>query len=326
MLLKTSKKAVSVSFLILLKTICYCQESDVKFIAELPVPSEFTLFANGGWNGNWYVGYNHGWISNVGKVHTAGYTKVYLGARLGRAKSSDQIKKILQERNPEKKNEINPGPFKINIGVSSSKEKKPEKSFLLAATDRIPLEGSAVMALDGVGESEWFWVGIPPSLVSSDSDNFIHIWSDDPELSGADVAPILAAGEGSNSKENSFLVTEDAIKVIKFFEPALAVKMVGSISESPSVEIVEFTSHPVDPMKQIVKTEVKGNYITGVEIELNDGTEWRSVGKRVKQPPYDMIFSFKNLKPGKYKLRCRVKNWYEAEDYSMPKTFTIEEE
>ena len=30
------------------------------FVAQVPNPNDYSLFANSGWDGNWYVGYNNG--------------------------------------------------------------------------------------------------------------------------------------------------------------------------------------------------------------------------------------------------------------------------
>ena len=35
------------------------------FVAQTPNPNDYSLFANAGWDGNWYVGYNNGWIKKL---------------------------------------------------------------------------------------------------------------------------------------------------------------------------------------------------------------------------------------------------------------------
>lgn len=312
----------------ILKSAAFAGAAEVKFIAELPTPGEFTLFANGGWNGNWYVGYNHGWASNLPPVDTEGVEKAYIGARLGRAKTAEQIKKAFRTSNDEK-TEISPGPYSILICVSRSKEHRPQGQ-VLTTTDKIPLEGSPVAALEGVTESRWFWKEVDKSILSSDSSNYIHIWSEDKELNSVEVSPILAAGTGSNKRENSYLVKgkEDKkdIRTIKFFEPALAIKLVGENPPVPKIEINSFKSHPVILMSQVIDTAVSGKYITEVGIQVNSGSGWESVEKVAVNPPYNLILDFKTLSPGSYKLRCWAKNWWEQISYSSHKTFTIEEE
>ncbi len=318
----------SIIILMIISSTAFLQaeEARVKFIAELPTPGEFTLFANGGWNGNWYVGYNHGWASKLPDVDVHDFEKVYLGARLGRAKTDKQIKKILKSN--EEQINISNGPYNILIGISKSKEVRPE-GIVLAATDRIPIEGSPVAALEGVTMSRWFWVEYDKKMLSSDSPVYIHLWSEDEELTSAEAAPILAAGLGSNERENSYLVKGDEnkdVRTIKFFEPALAVKLVGKNPPVPKIEIESFEKHPVVPEKYIIKTGVSGNYITEVGIELDSGTGWEVSGKIVTIPPYDIAFGFKDLSQGSYKLRCWAKNWWEQIGYSGYKTFTIKEE
>ena len=144
-----------------------------------------------------------------------------------------QIKKANKDK------ESDTGPYKILIGVSKSKTGKPE-GIVLTTTDKIPLEGSPVEALERVSESRWFWIEIDKKKLNHDAPNYVQVWSEDEELNGIEVAPIVAAGIGSNKRENSFLVkgeNREEIKTIKFFEPALAIKLVGKTPPVPKIEI-----------------------------------------------------------------------------------------
>jgi len=192
----------------------FAQESPaaVKFIAELPTPGEYTHFANGGWNGNWYVGYEHGWISQLPPVNKESYEKAYIGAKLGRAKTNEQIKEIIDHNGSDLGTQAQ---YKIMIGFSRSKDIVPEGRELVL-TENIPYEGSAVMALEGVGESRWFWSEIKMSELSDREPNYIHIWSEDKQLNGPETAPILASGAGSDDLENSFLAQGKELKTIKY--------------------------------------------------------------------------------------------------------------
>jgi hypothetical protein len=298
-------------------------KSEPVFIAELPTPGEFTLFANGGWSGNWYVGHNHGWVSNLGPVDPKGFKTVFIGARLGRAKTQEQIEEFFKTQSEEEK-DISAGPYSILIGVSDSKDKRP-KGKVLVTTDMIPLEGSPVMALEGVTESRWFWVQISKKHLSPNQDNFIHLWSEDKDLNNEAVSPVLAGGIGSNTRGNSFLVLEDDMKIIKFFEPAIAIKLIPDNPPVPEIDITGFEQHQIDPSKYIVKTKVTGDYITEVIIELDKGRGWEQV-KTVTNPPYDLVFNYKDLEGREYRLRCRAKNWWEQTGYSPEKKFRIEGE
>ena len=43
------------------------------FVAQVPNPNDYVLFANGGWDGNWYVGYNNGWIKKLPAIPKGNY-------------------------------------------------------------------------------------------------------------------------------------------------------------------------------------------------------------------------------------------------------------
>ena len=49
-------------------------------VEQVPNPNDYSLFANGGWDGNWYVGYNNGWIKKLPPIPTGRYAHAYLGA------------------------------------------------------------------------------------------------------------------------------------------------------------------------------------------------------------------------------------------------------
>ena len=53
----------------------------VVFLADLPNPNDFTLFANGGWDGSWYVGYNTCWMQKLPAPPAGEYKRAFLGAR-----------------------------------------------------------------------------------------------------------------------------------------------------------------------------------------------------------------------------------------------------
>ena len=81
------------------------------FVAQIPNPNDYSVFANGGWDGNWYVGFNNGWIKKLPPVPKGNYARAYLGAKLGRMKSLPPTGKPP---------EFNPIPGEIWIGVSST--------------------------------------------------------------------------------------------------------------------------------------------------------------------------------------------------------------
>src|SRR5437879_711393 len=57
------------------------------FLALHPDVHAFRAFADGGWDGNWYVGFNTCWIVKLPKAPAGEYSRAYIGERLGRAKT-----------------------------------------------------------------------------------------------------------------------------------------------------------------------------------------------------------------------------------------------
>ncbi len=295
----------------------------VNFIAELPTPAEYNLFANGGWTGNWYVGKDHGWIKKLPEINTAGYERFFIGARLGRAKTSSQVKEVLENVPDDQKiTEINPGPYTIHIGISDIRKQWPE-GHILTTTDRIPREGSPDQAEEYVRESRWFWVEVTKDDFTAQGPNYIHLWSNNDELNGIRTAPILAGGVGSNEGENSFLVKASGPTVIKFFEPALAVKMVKENISPVSVKITDFKSHPIVKSRMLVNTEVSGDYVKEINLEINDGTGWEKIGYPVTSPPYNLVLDYRDLPAGEYNIRCRIRGWGENLGFSGEQSFTV---
>src|SRR4051812_43087663 len=56
------------------------------YVAANPNINDYTLFANSGWDGNWYVGYNTCWIKKLPPIPPGNYSHAYIGAKLGRMK------------------------------------------------------------------------------------------------------------------------------------------------------------------------------------------------------------------------------------------------
>jgi hypothetical protein len=94
------------------------------FIALHPDINAFRAFADGGWDGNWYVGYNTCWIVKLPKPPVGDYVRAFLGARLGRAKTHARRGGASWERDPI--------PGKIYIGISNAAAFSPAQSFFLA--------------------------------------------------------------------------------------------------------------------------------------------------------------------------------------------------
>jgi len=276
-------------------------------IAEVKNLNDFGLFATSGWDGNWYVGYNHAWVTKLPQAPKGNYTKAYLGAKLGRAKNImrrqlerarthfERLKNLPEEQREalakqlkyesfkkigEKIEELGrklslPDSGKIYIGINSSPGWGRNHSFFLVSEEDIPLEGDPEEALEGVGEAKWFWVEVPLSLISFDKENYLAIWSPDETLNSAQVSPILASAWGS--KETNTWLDEKSegrppsflSRSVTIFEPALAIKLVPANDKRVSVEIIDIMDAEEIREKSVVSATVSGEDIVRAWLEIS---------------------------------------------------------
>jgi len=289
-------------------------------IAEVENLNDFALFATSGWDGNWYVGYNHAWVTKLSKAPEGNYVKAYLGARLGRAKNV--IRRELEraenhfqrlENLPEEKREASakqlqyenfkeiskkikelenrlssPHLGKIYIGINSSPRWDKRHSFFLVSEEDIPMEGDPEEALEEVGEARWFWVEIPLGLISFDEQNYIAIWSPDENLNSAQVSPILASAWGSK-EVNTWLDQEwqgkspsSLSRPVTIFEPALAIKLVPPNEKRPSVEILDIIDGEEIKEKRVVTATVSGEDIVRAWLEISQDKSSSKVQRWVR--------------------------------------------
>lgn len=97
MFLAFTNKLILVSLLLLLipHPACYSETPadpsapavNAIYLSDIPNPNEFTLFANGGWDGGWFVGYHKCWTQEILVPEITGITKAFIGAKLGRMKT-----------------------------------------------------------------------------------------------------------------------------------------------------------------------------------------------------------------------------------------------
>jgi len=276
-------------------------------IAEVKNLNDFGLFATSGWDGNWYVGYNHSWVTKLPEAPEGSYAKAYLGAKLGRAKNFirrqlerarthfEQLKNLPEQEREESAKQLkytsfkeisqkieelakklsSPHSGKIYIGINSSPHWDKKHSFFLVPEDDIPREGDPEEALEQVGEARWFWIEVPLSLVSFDKENYVAIWSPDENLNSAQVSPILASAWGSR-EVNTWLGQESQGKApsslsrpVTIFEPALAIKLVPSNEKRVLVEILNITDEEEIKEKRVVTATVSGEDIVRAWLEIS---------------------------------------------------------
>ena len=71
-----------------------------EFVAELKNPNDYQLFANGGWDGGWTVGYDRCWVQKISVPKNKGYQRAFIGAKLGRAKAETASPRSPSAANP----------------------------------------------------------------------------------------------------------------------------------------------------------------------------------------------------------------------------------
>ena len=57
------------------------------YLSALSNLNDYSLFANGGWDGNWYAGFNVCWMEQLPKPVQGNYVRAFIGAKLGRMKT-----------------------------------------------------------------------------------------------------------------------------------------------------------------------------------------------------------------------------------------------
>ncbi len=303
------------------------------YVLKMPI-SDYTLFATGGWDGNWYVGSNQAWIEkiNLSKYNRSDFKKAYIGAKLGRMKSEPAPSRPAWIRKPY--------PGSIYCAIASTPVWKPNDYILLTPTEDIPLQYDYENAIKEVGESRWFWAEVPIEKLNFSGDNYVILWSPDEYLNSASSAPILAAAWGTKDVD-SWLVTsinpsgkpflikeyESPLKTpITIFEPAIALKLIPANYDDKlndgAIEIISFEE--VSPSIPIKKLTVSINGISNVEnvwleaARNSQDKNWQKISRYLYYPPY--IFSLDPREipfQGKIFIRAACRDIYGKERFSQ---------
>jgi len=302
------------------------------FVAQVPNPNDYALFANAGWDGNWYVGWNNGWVKKLPTIPPGRYAHAYIGAKLGRMKTLPPV-----GRPPE----FNPVPGEIWIALSSTSSWKSDQRWKLTTTSDIPLDGSSEYALENVGESEWYWVEIPMDKINLSGNNFMALWSPTPEFVSVSSAPVLAAAWGGKDLNTWILKNikgeppaspaEAVANGISYFQPAMALKLIPAGNPHPMhLRLLDWQNGTPEHPKPVVTGSVDGESVERVWIEFNSTgrkgdrvqSHWSQVGRSLWKPPYTFSLDQGRLPKGKILLRMTAVNLWEENAYSEP--FEIE--
>ena len=260
--------------------------TSVNYISLEQDLSQYYMYANSGWDGNWYVGYNNCWIVKLPPV-SAGFAKAYIGAKLGRAKTKPA---------PDKPWERVSVPGKIFIGLSQDGAFTSQQSYFLVDSKDIPLEGLPKGTIKDTGSAQWFWAEIPPSAVSAEKPNYAAIWSSSELFTDASASPIIAGAEDKDQKETIVWINHSTKGIpprdaksaletpITGLAPAIALKLIPKNTQKVSVE--DFITQP-SAKGVIVSFSVSGKDTRAAWVEISyDRFDWQRVSSLSYQPPY----------------------------------------
>ncbi|OGS05359.1 MAG: hypothetical protein A3G41_06695 [Elusimicrobia bacterium RIFCSPLOWO2_12_FULL_59_9] len=292
-------------------------------------PNNFGVFADGGWDGNWYIGFDACWIVRLPPVPKSDYVNAYVGAKLGRSKTRPHPSKRGQK-------EIIPG--KIYMAISSTPAFTTSQSFFLADTKDIPQEADTQLPVLGAGHAEWFWAEVPMKLVNFNGPNFLAIWSPTENFLSVSSAPILAAavgGTGSQAWINRAIHgsaprhAETSLETpITYFQPALAMKLTPR-----NTGLVYIRGFAVDPQKDFVRAsfsalgeDLSMAWLEAVPTADGERPEWKRISPYLRHPPY--IFDVPNdaLPNAHFSFRGAAQDILGNTGYSQPLMFNVTEE
>lgn len=293
-------------------------------LANLPSLNDFNLLANGGWNANWYLGYNTSWVVKLPPAPAGDYRKAYLGVKLGAMKTEAVPGRPTWERRPI--------PGEILAGVAPEPRWPASERRLVARTEDIPLEGNSDNALEGVGESRWFWTEIPLASVSFESDNYVALFSPEEKLDDLRRAPVIAAG-ANDGKLNAWLNTgvagappltaaEALLTPVVSYEPGVAIKLVSAREDKPVVLWRRPPARGASVENRItLEAAVSGTDLQSAWVEAAaDGQTWRRVGRPQWGAPYVFTLRREELPAGAFQVRIAAKDVWENVGVSLPLT------
>lgn len=278
--------------------------------------NDYPLLANGGWNANWYVGYNTSWVHRLPAASSGAYARAFVGAKLGAMKTEPVPGRPTWERR------VVPG--EIAVALAPEPFWPQNKRYLLTMTDDIPLEGDPDNGLDGVGEARWFWAEVPLKAVSFTGDNYVALYSPDAALKDAKRSPILAAGLSNGVVDtwlNNFvrgqppINSSDALKTpLVSYEPAVAIKLVPAREERPRLAWRRAPAREAEIAGRVaLEAEVEGADVECAWLEVSTDTRaWRRIGRRAYGAPYVFTVSPDVLPRGLVHVRAVAKDFWES--------------
>ncbi len=279
---------------------CAANSQSVPDSSSAPLPvyvslssniNDFGRFADGGSDENWYIGFNNAWIVQLPPPSKGEYSRAFIGAKIGRAKTQITPGGEHWERSPI--------PGKIYMALSPTPSFSNDKSFFLTDAWDIPVENDPRIHLTGTGPSRWFWTEVPLSLVNFSGPNYLIVWSPTPYFVSSSSAPILAALEESSSEEGPRAWNNRSLggvaprkqegtleTPLRYLKPALALRL---SPRNDSTVIVRGCAVEPNGDSMIFKFSVAGENIESAWLELSlDKLDWERYGRVLLRPPYQV--------------------------------------
>ncbi len=291
----------------------YAQHSNkyppLKYIMQLSDIGKYYLYANSGFNADWYVGYNNCWIVKLPPVKKDGFERAYIGAKLGRAKLDK---------------DFSPIEGKIYVAISDRPSFGGNLGYFLADSFEIPKESPENESVSGVDSAKWFWFLVPMNQINPEKDNYIAIWSPSDTFTSSKNAPIIAAGYGQSEEENVWLnrsikgsapVGANALEMsISGIKPAVAIKLVP---KNEYRVIIKNFSAEISNEEVVATFSVVGVDIQKAWLELSyDKFEWQKISSFMYNPPYSITLKRSDLPDEMFYLRAAARDSYENNGYS----------
>jgi hypothetical protein len=170
-------------------------------------------------------------------------------------------------------------------------------------------------ALEGEGESRWFWTEVPINDVNGDGSNFLALWSPTEYFVSTASSPILAGGRGSNDVHSWLnndikgyppLDPKGALKTgVSAFEPAIVLKLIPAGTEQDIiVKIRQIADGRVTTPNKTFIVSVSGEEIEKAWLEVTgpDGS-WNKHGIYLYSTPFSFTLKPEILPQGKMKVR-----------------------
>ncbi|MFA5161578.1 MAG: hypothetical protein WC421_04980 [Elusimicrobiales bacterium] len=276
--------------------------------------NRYYMYADAGWDGNWYVGYNNCWIIKLPPAARGIYAKAFIGAKLGRAKSATA------ENRPWVKI---PLPGKIFMGLALSPVFNSQQTYFLTENKDIPREALPDETVEGAGAARWFWAQVPLSEISFENPNYLALWSDNEPFSGPQSSPIIAGApaagvvawvngsvKGAPPRDSS-----QPPGTPLGMAPAMVIKLIPRNTQRPEVSPV----HALADGQNVVFTfTAQGRDVRAAWLELShDRFDWQRITPRLYGPPY--VFSVpRSGLPSLdiYFVRAAAADWLENTGYS----------